>query len=166
MTYTPIILISVATTLLTTGLVLAASFYWARSAGFGEHRWSDRGTPHIASHARHGCGEHADARLDRLVPYLEDALNVTAAQQPQWNAFVDAVREGGATLQGLCGDAEQPGTTPQRLARFEGVAQQGLEVLARIRVATTELYRSFTDAQKSRFDDLLAHGGGRHARRI
>ena len=170
MTQTSIILIAVTTTLVTAAIVLAASFYWARSngygAGLGEHRWSQRGGQHALAQARHGCGENHGARLDQLAPYLEDALNVTASQQPQWNAFVAAIHDAGAAMQGHCGEGDHIGSAPQRLARFERGLRDGLASLTRIREATAALYASFTDSQKERFDDLMAHRGRRHARGI
>lgn len=163
MTQTHIILISVVVALLTTGAVLAAGLSWARSAGFGEDRWSRHGGPHSVMQARPSCGGDMTARLDHLVPYLERTLDVTPDQRPQWNAFVDAVTDSEEALQELCGQKAARGTALQRLARFEDAAKNGLVALTSIREATATLYATFTDAQKSRLDELLTPRGRRHA---
>lgn len=163
MTQTHIILISVVVALLTTGAVLAAGLSWARSTGFGEERWSRHSGTHSVAHAGNSCGGDMTSRLDHLLPYLESTLEVTPDQRPQWNAFVGAVADTGEAFQGLCDQKGSTGTAPQRLARFEDAARNGLVALTSIREATAILYETFTDTQKSRLDELLSRRGRRHA---
>jgi hypothetical protein len=103
--------------------------------------------------------EHVEGRL----AFLKTELNITPAQEPQWNKFADAARsvaqsakamheqmmQGGRMMQG----GVQP--APVRLDRYERMLNMRLEAVRTIRAAFDPLYASLSDEQKKTADELF-----------
>lgn len=128
-----------------------------RSPGMMGHGMMDMGAMH--------CLAFSDQRLASL----KAEFAVTGAQQPLWNAFVEAVRANVRSLsQGMAGmgmgqgPAGQSGSSmmasaplPERLERHERMMTAHLDALRRVRTSLAPLYASFTAEQKAKADRLM-----------
>jgi LTXXQ motif family protein len=118
---------------------------------------------------RHQPGERIEARL----AYLKTALKITPAQEPQWNALADVLRQQAkardADMQQRRSERETRGQNPapaSAIDRLQRQQQRMTEAAARLNdvvTAARPLYASFTDDQKKVADEMLDHGG-RHMR--
>lgn len=143
--------------------ILAAGIA-AAAPGTG-HAWGGRGA---GGPLAHFCGEGSDARLAGMLAYAETRLGITDEQQAAWDAFEQQVTTSTGPMDQLCeqiGTAEQPTTLPERMARFEQVAEAGLAQLREIRPAVETLYAELTPEQQRIADDLMRRGRGGHHRR-
>jgi hypothetical protein len=101
-----------------------------------------------------GMAEHVEGRL----AFIKAELKITDAQQPQWNAFADAVRTNAQTMKDMAipmtGQEAQPKTLPERLAQHEKMLSTHLENLRRLRSAADPLYAALSEEQKKTADAL------------
>ncbi|ABS69808.1 Spy/CpxP family protein refolding chaperone [Xanthobacter autotrophicus] len=112
-----------------------------------------------------GMGQMMDpGRIAGRIAFLKAELKITDAQQPLWNAFVEALKANRAMM----GDmqemmmAAQGGsapTLPQRIDGHERMLVARLEAVRRLKAALGPLYASFDEAQKRTADQLMMPGG-------
>jgi len=112
-----------------------------------------------------GMGQMMDpGRIAGRIAFLKAELKITDAQQPLWNAFVEALKANRAMM----GDmqemmmAAQGGTAPPLLQRIDGHERMlvaRLEAVRRLKAALGPLYASFDEAQKRTADQLMMPGG-------
>lgn len=112
-----------------------------------------------------GMGQMMDpGRIEGRIAFLKTELKITAAQQPLWTAFTEALKANRAMM----GDmqemmmAAQGGGTPTLIQRIDGherVLATRLEAVRRLKAALGPLYGSFDDAQKRTADQLMMPGG-------
>ena len=146
--------------------VAAGTFY--AGSGIGSHpAWAEGSSSHWSAERSQGgghlgrlCTGGDEARLDLLLAYARDRLDLKPAQQPAWRDLDGAVRGGVATLRGAC-DKMQAGeagaSAPVRLAAAEAAMSAGTEALRQVRPAFDALYATLDDGQKATLDDALAH---------
>ncbi|MDQ0506215.1 Spy/CpxP family protein refolding chaperone [Xanthobacter agilis] len=103
-------------------------------------------------------------RIAGRIAFLKAELKITDAQQPLWNAFVEALKANRAMM----GDmqemmmAAQGGAAPTLIQRIEGherMLATRLEAVRRLKTALGPLYASFDEAQKRTADQLMMPGG-------
>jgi hypothetical protein len=100
--------------------------------------------------------EHVEGRI----AFLKAELAVTEAQQPQWNAFADALRAQARTMQAAHGEMMQggmQGTWPDRLAREEKALSAHLDSLKAIEAPARALYAVLSPEQQKKADELMVH---------
>jgi hypothetical protein len=101
-----------------------------------------------------GMAEHVEGRL----AFIKAELKITDAQQPQWNAFADAVRANARAMKDMAmpmmGQEAQPRTLPERLAQHEKMVSLHLESLQQLKSAVDPLYAVLSDEQKETADAL------------
>lgn len=112
-------------------------------------------------------GMMAPERIEGRIAFLRAELRITEAQQPQWNAFAEALRANARSISGMMtsmragmmsgGQAAAP-ALPQRLEAYERMLDGRLESLRRLRAALTPLYAALDDAQKRTADELIMPG--------
>lgn len=99
--------------------------------------------------------KHVEGRL----AFLKAELKITAAQEPQWTRFADAVRgtakNGDATKPAMMQGGMKPSTTSERLAQTEKMLTARLETVRALKTAVDPLYASLSDEQKKVADELL-----------
>ena len=125
---------------------------------------------------------------DERLAAVKAELNLTDAQLPLWNAFVEAVKANAQTMRQGMGMMMQgsggshgaqsgygmmmTGPLPERLQRHEQMMTAHLEALRKVIAAVSPLYDALTPDQKAKADRLLCvqmnrngHGTakGRHA---
>jgi hypothetical protein len=102
-----------------------------------------------------GMAEHVEGRL----AFIKAELKITDAQQPQWNAFADAVRANAQAMKDVAlpmmGQETQPKTLPERLAQHEKMVSLHLVSLQRLKSAVDPLYAALSDEQKKTADTLV-----------
>jgi len=141
------------------------------SSGFAVH--AQTGTaptdqPMAQHGARHHDGKRAfmkpSERIEARLAYLRTALKITDAQQVQWNAFAETLRNHARSadqrMQEFRAQREQ-GTRerPNAIARLEREQQRHAASAARINELLTvqrPLYLALSDEQKAIADELLA----------
>jgi protein CpxP len=151
-----IILISAAASLGIAGA--AAGLSAATSEGWDHARY---GGKHRGMHMVCAQGEE---RLEDVVTFAEIRLSITDAQKPQWNAFTEAVRTGGAQMLKACDrmDTLRTGTAPARFAEVEEIMEDALAATKSIRAAFDPLYVVLDDDQKATVERLTKHRHGHH----
>lgn len=99
---------------------------------------------------------HVEGRL----AFLKAELKITAAQEPQWTKFADAVRamaknaDEAARARTKGGGMRTP-TTQDIIGRSEKALTTRLEAVRVVGSAFEPLYASFSDEQKKAADELL-----------
>ena len=121
-------------------------------------------------------------RTEGRLAFLKAELAITAAQQQQWNAYENAVRndakgrgaampmmsmgQGAAMPMGMgqgaampmmgMGQAQKPVTWPDRLTQQEQDLEKKLASVRGMKAASSALYAVLSDAQKKTADELMA----------
>jgi protein CpxP len=131
--------------------------------------------PQAQQGARHHDGKRAftqpSERVEARLAYIRTALKITDAQQAQWNAFAETLRNQARAadqrMQEFRAQREQGATRerPNAIARLEREQQRHAESATRIneRLAVQRpLYAALSTEQKAIADEVLAprrHGG-------
>ena len=131
--------------------------------------------PQAQQGTRHHDGRRAFAqpseRVEARLAYIRTALKITDAQQAQWNAFAETLRNQARAadqrMQEFRSQREQGATRerPNAIARLEREQQRHAESATRIneRLAVQRpLYAALSTEQKAIADEVLAprrHGG-------
>jgi hypothetical protein len=106
---------------------------------------------------------HIEGRL----AYLRAELKITAAQEPLWTTYANAVRDNAQTMASRCAPMMiQRGVAlslPDRLNLHEQLMAARLDALRTISKALEPLYASFDDAKKQTADPLFWAPMGRMA---
>jgi periplasmic protein CpxP/Spy len=120
--------------------------------------------PAGASSAPAGKAGHERNVEDRIA-YLHAQLKITPAQESQWNAFADVMRNNGETM-GQLFQQRKAATNVSALddmQQYATIAQAHADGMKRLVDAFTPLYNSLSPEQK-KLADVTFHqpGGGRH----
>ena len=156
---------AVLATAIAAGLVAPAAYNGVRAASqetqmMHSTNWGGHG------HRGRGWGRHMDAaHVEGWIAFLQAELAIVDTQQPQWQAFADALRQAAAEMRDLRGDPETaedderepPMSAPERLDRMERFAATGLEAIRRVKAPFTALYAALTEDQKGRADRVFDH---------
>ena len=115
---------------------------------------------HMAHRSDHGDKQMSPERQNKL----KQALQITASQEPAWNAFVASMAPPAQGMQRPSRDEMAKLTTPQRLERMQAMkAQHDQHMAARVE-ATKRFYSALTPEQQKRFDAeshrFMGHGKG------
>lgn len=120
------------------------------------HSWMSEGGRGMGWHGPF-FGRHAEG----WIAFLKAELAITEEQEPQWNAFAEALRDGAARFQQLREERraardEGPISAVDRLERWQRFAETGAETIQSVRTAFDPLYATMTDDQKRQADRLLS----------
>jgi hypothetical protein len=107
-------------------------------------------------------------RIEGRLAFYRAELRITDAQQPQWNAFAEAVRAAAGTLkQAVTASMQQagPGPAPEQMERRIVALTAQAEAMRAVQAAARPLYAALSDEQKRSADGLMeehlrAMGGG------
>jgi protein CpxP len=132
-------------------------------------------TPISAARAEQAAVPHTQAAaaatetkgesVEQRITSLHAALKITAAQEAQWNAVAQAMRENAANMDKLV--AANRTTPPQSMSAvddlksYEKFAQAHVDGLKNLIASFEKLYTAMPDAQKKVADGVFntAHGG-------
>jgi protein CpxP len=148
-----IIISMVAAGLMATGAAAVA----ASGAG-------DCGGPRSIHNGVHGAHFDPSARAEQRLSRLKADLNITADQEPLWQAFADRVKsEAGGGLRAMREQAKDDNlTAPERMARMTDVMKQRLAVMESVGDAFNRLYQGLTPEQRRIADERatrMMHAG-------
>jgi len=105
------------------------------------------------------------ARADEHLAYLRGQLNITPAQESQWQAFADAVKQRAQTMVAMRASLQSPaGTTTERMDQRIAFMKLGLDKMQAVDSAAKQLYAVLTTEQKATFDQAgpgAGYGAGR-----
>ena len=159
---------ALAGALLSIGLSSAFALHAQTGAALAAQPQAQQGT-------RHHDGKRAftqpSERVEARLAYIRTALKITDAQQAQWNAFAETLRNQARAADQRMQEfraQREPGATrerPNAIARLEREQQRHAESATRIneRLAVQRpLYAALSTEQKTIADEVLAprrHGG-------
>ena len=120
---------------------------------------ADMHAQHMAQRSDHGDKHMSPERQERMTKKmaerqakLKQTLQITAAQEPAWNAFVTSMAPPAQGMQRPSRDEMAKLTTPQRLERMQAMkAEHDKHMAARVE-ATKRFYSALTPEQQKRFD--------------
>lgn len=111
--------------------------------------------------------ETMNARADRHLARLNEALALRPEQRPAWEAFSTAMRsraqKAAEQMQSMRA-GERPMTALERMERMETFAERRLESMREMHAAAAKLYDVLDAAQKKTFDEQFDVGGPRQRR--
>lgn len=96
--------------------------------------------------------------VEARIASLHDALHVTEAQTPQWNAVADAMRANARdhdALMAEIGKTEESMTAAEDLHAYERVAETHAAGIKRLATVFDTFYATLSDTQKKTADDLF-----------
>lgn len=109
----------------------------------------------------------APDRVEQRINEMHSKLHVTAAQQPQWDAFATVMRSNATDMRSVM---EQRSTQFAKMTAldnmqsYSAMAQQHAQALQKLVPAFQTLYASFSDEQKKAADDMFRAVPGRPTR--
>jgi protein CpxP len=100
--------------------------------------------------------------IERQISDLKKRLNITPQQQPQFDAFAQAMRQNAQTMEPLLQEQQQsaPRTVVEDLKGAAKFAEAEAESLKRLLGPAQALYDTMSDQQKKIADQVLASGSG------
>ncbi len=116
--------------------------------------------PHAApmQHTAAHTGQNVTDRVEHRIAEMHSKLHITAAQQPQWDAFSAVMRDNASNMQKVVEDRVGKFTTMNavdNMTSYEAIAQQHAADLQKLVPAFQALYASLSDEQKRAADDMF-----------
>jgi len=128
---------------------------------------SPASAPAAASTSATPAARH-EARIEQRITYLHQQLKITPAQETQWNAFADAMREDGETM-GKLYEQRMKGleseTALDNMREYAQLTQAHADGAKKLASAFEPLYSSFSPQQKQLADSTFREHMGPHHRR-
>ena len=111
------------------------------------------------------AGKNAEERVEQRIKELHAQLRITAAERPQWDQFVQVMRENArdmdqAWLQRV--DQFQSMNALQNMQSYEQIAEQHAQHLQKLVPAFQSLYNAMPDQQKQLADQVFRANAERH----
>jgi protein CpxP len=113
---------------------------------------------HVRSHPRMSPTDRVEGRIKEM----HASLHITAAQEPQWGAVAQSMRDSAKSIEALAGDRTQKISTMNAiddLRSYESLAAAHADGLKKVVAAFAPLYDGMSDSQKKAADDLFRHRG-------
>jgi|GEM_PF-1507494 len=130
--------------------------------GHGMMRGSGKGHDMMrGSHAAHGMMKKGDAKramMEARLAYKKSALNITAAQTAQWDAYAELLRKRKTLKQDMrrsIKEAKKSGTAPERINLRITAMSAMLETIKSLKIETDKLYSMLDEEQKKMANVLL-----------
>jgi protein CpxP len=103
-------------------------------------------------------------RVEAHIKRLHDQLAITTAQETQWSAVAQAMRDNAQTMQAAIAQRHEPGTMTaiDDLKAYQAIADAHSQGLQKLIPAFEALYGTMSDAQKKNADTIF--GQRRHGR--
>jgi hypothetical protein len=112
--------------------------------------------------------ERHEARIEQRITYLHQQLKITPAQETQWKAFADAMREDGETM-GKLYEQRMKGigseTALDNMREYAQLTQAHADGAKKLVAAFEPLYSSLSPQQKQLADSTFREHMGAHHRR-
>lgn len=174
MSWTQVVMISFATSLLAVAIVvLGLGGAWAHFgerwlAGGGAERWTGwrTGPGRGADNLGRPCAADWSQRFDPLLRRVPAELELTPAQRPAWAAVTDSLRSSLQALSTACGASIDDGESMARLRRGEAVLQAAQAAFVKLRPPYERFLATLNARQRGKLEHWLAprhtsiHAGG------
>ena len=100
--------------------------------------------------------------IERQISELKKRLNITPQQQPQFDAFAQAMRQNAQTMEPLMQEQQQSAnrTAPEDLKAAAKFAEAEADALKRLLSPLQALYDTLSDQQKKVADQVLVASAG------
>jgi LTXXQ motif family protein len=101
--------------------------------------------------------------IEGRIAFLKAELDITDAQQPQWNAFADAMRAQAGKMRTMHEQMMQrgmPETWPDRLAHMERMLSVRLDAVQAMEEPVRALYAVLSPEQQKKANELISHQMG------
>jgi periplasmic protein CpxP/Spy len=118
-------------------------------------------------HAANAVTEPRTDSVEQRITTLHAALQITPAEDSEWNAVAQAMRDNAAAMDALV--AQTRATAPQNmtavdeLRSYQKLAQAHVDGLKNLTASFATLYASMPDAQKKIADEVFESSGRRGA---
>src|SRR5580700_10243613 len=113
-------------------------------------------------------GKNAEERVERRIKELHGQLQITPAEEPQWNEFAQVMRENARDMdQAFVQRAQQHPTmnAVQNMQSYEQISEQHAQRLQKLVPAFQKLYDAMPDQQKRVADQVFRTNAEQHAQR-
>ncbi|HJU18451.1 MAG TPA: Spy/CpxP family protein refolding chaperone [Stellaceae bacterium] len=138
--------------------LLAAALFLPAGAG----AQTPAGAPSAAAAPNAAApGQEADRavlqRVDRRIADLRTKLHITAAEEPQWQQFADAMRANARQMAQAIAEREQKFRSMnavENMKSYADISAQHAKNMERLVPAFQNLYNSLSEAQKKTADQL------------
>ncbi|HEX7934386.1 MAG TPA: Spy/CpxP family protein refolding chaperone [Paraburkholderia sp.] len=145
-------------------LVMLASAV-AMSGAFAQASAPVAASSGTAASAPVAKGGHERNVEDRIA-YLHSQLKITSAQEPQWKAFADVMRNNGQTMGELFKERRAAANVSalDDMKQYANIAQAHADGMKKLVDAFDPLYNSFSPEQKKLADTTFHQPGGANSR--
>lgn len=110
---------------------------------------------------------HRDAAVESRVTQLHGALKITAAQEPQFDAFAAVMRQNATDMDGLAAKrmaSAKSGTAVEQMQTYADMAQAHAQQMQKLLASFFTLYDALTPEQKKLADASFRHYADRAAK--
>jgi hypothetical protein len=110
-------------------------------------------------------GKNAEERVERRIKELHGQLQITPAEEPQWNEFAQAMRENARDMdQAFVQRAQQFPTmnAVQNMQSYEQLSEEHAQRVQKLVPAFQKLYDAMPDAQKRVADQVFRANAEKH----
>jgi protein CpxP len=111
-------------------------------------------------------GKNMEERVENHIKQLHAQLRITLAEQPQWDQFVQIMRENARDMdQALMQRAQQYPTmnAMQNMQSYEQIVEAHVQHLQKLVPAVDNLYNAMPEQQKKLTDQVFRANAERHA---
>jgi len=110
-------------------------------------------------------GKNAEERVERRIKELHGQLQITPAEEPQWNEFAQVMRENARDMdQAFMQRAQQHPTmnAVQNMQSYEQLSEEHAQRVQKLLPAFQKLYDAMPDAQKRVADQVFRANAEKH----
>jgi len=113
-------------------------------------------------------GKNAEERVERRIKELHSQLQITPAEEPQWNEFAQVMRENARDMdQAFMQRAQQFPTmnAVQNMQSYEQISEEHAQRVQKLLPAFQKLYETMPDQQKRVADQVFRANAEKHMER-
>jgi protein CpxP len=110
-------------------------------------------------------GKNAEERVERRIKELHGQLQITPAEEPQWNEFAQVMRENARDMDQAFGQRAQQFPTMnavQNMQSYEQLSEDHAQRVQKLVPAFQKLYDAMPDAQKRVADQVFRANAEKH----
>ena len=110
-------------------------------------------------------GKNAEERVERRIKELHGQLQITPAEEPQWNEFAQLMRENARDMDQAFGQRAQQFPTMnavQNMQSYEQLSEEHAQRVQKLVPAFQKLYDAMPDAQKRVADQVFRANAEKH----
>jgi periplasmic protein CpxP/Spy len=113
-------------------------------------------------------GKNAEERVERRIKELHSQLQITPAEEPQWNEFAQVMRENARDMDQAFMQRSQQFSTMnavQNMQSYEQISEEHAQRVQKLLPAFQKLYEAMPDQQKRVADQVFRANAEKHMER-